>query len=251
MPKYTNKQLFKREPYRSILNLLQIYGLKIKDLENIRSVGLKAYHFMYALGPKVKKDKKLEDFFKDLKLYVDQDLIKPSCIKDSVNLDKCLRLLIKKELIWTTGKPRYYTYHIGPEYYAETLKNDYKNDMDKWHIKSYITDTVFDQEMMNSGFGNKPRHFCNDNNWLLCGLSREMFKYLSKKEKEQLNKYVNNVVSNLEEIVRFKLNFLELKSPDDIRKILKKEKDIDLFNLCNLGFYYLGDPTINPLKYFK
>ena len=157
MPKLTDEQILDKEPYRSILNLFKMYSYEVVNNKFLKSVGLKSYHFMYALGVHKEKNEELENFFtkklvdpktmkhslSTLKDVQDKEIIKKGCIRNSDRLDKCLKLLIRQGWVEAKGKPRYYIYHLADKYYLGSLIRSIVNEVYSWDKKNIIPDEIF------------------------------------------------------------------------------------------------------------
>ena len=74
---------------------------------------------------------------------------------------------------------------------------------------------------------------------------------ISQDTREQ---WIYEIKENLEEIIRFKFSYLGIKTREDfldlIKNVSKGKEENDLFNVFNIGFYYLGTPLLNLEKYF-
>lgn len=169
MPRYTDCQLEKTEPYKSILELFAKTGF-IKGLT-------------------------ASDFEKHLKL------------NNPDRLNKCLKVLIKRTWLKPIGKARYYRYFITETYFYRRIIRALKIELDQWS-KDILTDYIFNKNMQKEDFDNKPILWEKQSTWSIFGISPELIKVLTNMDKKMLNENIKTVVNNLEEINKMKLKYL-------------------------------------------
>jgi len=218
MPEYSNKKLRKIEPYKSILDLLELNWIKGKKY-------LKAKDFLEQI-----------EYFSKIKTGSDR-------------LNKCLKVFKKRGWIEHSGIPKYRIYFLEPKYYSDGIVDSKKKELDEWMPELIITDNVFDTIMKESGFSNEPRIYPKTSTWELFGFDHLQIQNLSTEDKKKLNTLIGNIKKNLEDLIEFKLDILCINPiSDNDKKVLPKLDSKEQWNLFNVGFTYLGTSIYEKLK---
>ena len=268
MPRINEQTLLKKEPYRSILNLLRLCSYL-----NHERIGLQHGHFLYALKTKklkmnIETEKEMEQFFNQFQfkseagkgfesLYggkknlpgVKIELpgeLKRECIKHPQRLNDALTLLINKKWVETKGKPRYRKYYLSKKFWTDLEKRSITSLLNIWDENTIVTSESLYRYYLDNPDGFKPEKPGNtlhllesSSKFVLCGLPMELIKNLSDDEKKNLNNWLVAIETHLWKIMELK--YLKMKMPVKEYSDKKLQKGIpveDLIRFNHIGFYY-------------
>jgi hypothetical protein len=268
MPRLDDQTMLKKEPYRSILNLLRECSYL-----NGRRVGLEHAHFLYMLKAKklkmsVEKEEEMKQFFSQFHFTSSDGIgffpeyggihrilgkptkrsgtVKQGCIRRPQRLNDALTMLIKKKWVETEGKPRYRKYYLSRKYYTDLEKRTITYLLNIWNQNMVIT-----SESMYTIFLNKPAGFNplkqgdmahplhTTSDFVLCGLPWEMMKKLSDEEKKNLTDWLLTIETHLWKIIELKYTKMKIPAKKFIEKERQKETSLqDMIQADHIGFYY-------------
>jgi hypothetical protein len=179
----TKENVFKRPQYRSILNLL----IEFQEHKG----GLEQRHMRYALikghdKENLHKSNKLEmeAFFGERLQYLYDKKLVEACITSRNALNNFLRTLLNLKAINRVKKGKKGKYKISKQYslIGERIINKQVFD---WYKNLTVIDA--------SNNSLPEKHY-------IYGLSDEMYKSLSKEDKDKIDEYIDNITDNLFEI---------------------------------------------------
>jgi len=267
MPRLNDQKLLIKEPYHSILNLLNVYGYL-----NGERIGLQHAHFLYALKVEelkmsIEKEKTMKQFFdqfhfrnttgKGFQALYDRmkkiravevklpSELKQGCIKRPQRLNDALALLINKKWVETEGKPKYRKYFLSRKYCTDMEKRRIAYLLDIWDQNTVVTGESLYQFYLNSdGFnpskqGNTLHPLQKGSKFVLCGLPTELIEDLSNEEKKNLNDWLITIETHLWKIMELKYLKMKMSVKEYIEKELRKGiPGEDLIRSNHISFYY-------------
>jgi hypothetical protein len=268
MPRLSDQTLLKKEPYRSILNLLSLCGYL-----NGERTGLQHAHFLYALKEEklkmnFEKEKEMKQFFdqfnfkgmirerpqsfngwKKKKRNVEirlSDELKQGCITRPQRLNDALALLINKKWIEPKEKPRYRKYYLTRKYWTDLEKRNITYLLNVFDQNTVITGESLYRFYIKNPDGFKPEKtgetltpFQKHSRFVLCGIPIELIKNLSDEEKKNLNDWLITIETHLWKIMELKYLKTKVSVKEYIEKELQKETSVeDLIRSNHIGFYY-------------
>jgi hypothetical protein len=267
MPRINDQTILKKEPYRSILNLLSQCSYL-----NGERIGLQHAHFLYALKNKglkmnIEKEKEMKLFFDQFHfknsagegfdaLYggikkvmgVEKKIsgqLKQGCIRRPQRLNDALVLLINKKWVETEGKPKYKKYFLSRKYWADLEKRSITYLLNVWDENTIVaSDSLYRFYLNNPGGFNplQPRGASlpfKKNNFVLCGLPIGLIKNLSTDEKKNLNDWLITVETYLWKIIELKYLKTKMSVKNYIDKERRDESSVeDMLQSNYIGFYY-------------
>jgi len=198
--------VFERDPYRSILNLLIEFG----ELEQ--------KHFRYALIPNHDKDTLHKWTFNEMELFFSNRLIslitlksiKEGCITSRNNLNKFIGVLSDLGAIKRITKGKKIYYRISDELIlkGERLRNKEVFDLYKHVMINHIEQSE--------------RH-------IIYGMTKDMYNLFSKEDRDKIDKYLCDIEEKLIEIDLIRSNYVFSTIHKNLtQKISHKFKDNEL-----------------------
>jgi hypothetical protein len=274
MPQINEQTFLKKEPYRSILNLLRHCSYL-----NHERIGLQHGHFLYALKTKklkmnIETEKEMKQFFNQFhfkskaengfeSLYggtknlhgVEIKLsgeLKRECIKHPQRLNDALVLLIKKKWVETEGKPRYRRYYLSRKYWTDLEKRSITSLLNIWDENTFVTSESLYRYYLDNPDGFNPLKpgdvfypLQTNSNFVLCGLPTKLIKDLSDEEKKNLNNWLLTIEIHLWNILELKYLKTKKSLKGYIEKELQDKKPVeDLIQSNHIGFYYTARKSI-------
>jgi len=259
----SDEDLLKKPKYKSIMYLLENYSNKDKQ-----KIGLNAGQLLYALKERngnFTTKPEMEEFFTKIsyfgekttlqdiaskkiydyklsngKKYIEEEKIYPGCIKNSVHLNDCLKVLIKREWVEPVKgtKSKYYRYKLTHKWYTDKAKRRLISDVKRWKTNNVIDSNLFDFWVSNKIKDSKRDEYYN--NFILFGLPCHVIYSLDEKEKSQLNSWVEQASVYLNKIMELK--YQKMKVPID--KYLKLGYN-EILELDRIGFYFSASKTLH------
>lgn len=222
MSKITDEQLLEKEPYQSILKLLEI----CTEDENFQE-GLTHGQILYVL----QKNPKLKEEMEEIKIYIGgypfsyfesirvlsngEYGIKRGCITDRFDapqrLQEKIDVLIDRKWIEPIGRPRYRKYKLSKSYILQGKKRYYTEKLNRW-IDEHPDEILFDQDQTYAEKEVETFFW----NYTLFGLSEELLKNLSLRDGKNIEKWMDDIKTNLWNIMELKNNKLKMSKSNDI-----------------------------------
>lgn len=241
-PKLSNEVLLKKEPYRSILRLMELSGVQfikkaMNPSMNIKT-GLTPAHLLCALMDETTLKKHMsDDRIFELENYLNglypnfnslfevkkwsSSYLKKGVIISPQQLNEKLVYLIKRKWIVAKGIPRYYKYYLTQKYVSDYLKMRKKEEIDKWPSDSILLDRFVYYSLRKRVSSTRP----HKGSWVLCGFPEKVLNNFSGKDKKDFINYLSRIEYYLDKIVDIKI-----KNDGLFEDIFWPE----------IGFYYMG-----------
>jgi len=254
--KISEKDILKKDSYRSILNLLEEFELQKNEDGILERKGLTHGQLLYALKENSRYDKDMVKHFTITNLagekitlyelsvdkkfngrYLAKKKIVKGCIKNSAQLNEKLKALIKRGWVESIGTSRYYRYRLTMKYLMDGKKREIKDIIDIWDPDSIIQKGSFNfvfREIF-------PELLKTKGKWTLCGIPKKILLNLSEEEKNLLHNWLEQIEMYLWKIMELKYDKMKMSPKEYIEKIQKLKKNEVLNQMIqdnNIGFYY-------------
>lgn len=241
MPKITDEQLLKKEPYSSILNLLRFCvtgaGKKYKKY------WLTHGQILYALSKKPIQNNDTREYFEEIEskqflsskfddLYASSPLKPPRirrCKLLPQRLDEKLQVLIDRGWVDVAGEPRYQTYALSETFDVVVTKIHFKQEMDHW-----THDSMWSFRMKHD------TSYFEQSEFLICGLPTETFTEKRPIERDrEFIALLQNIDKHIYKIMELKYKLMKMSKKDYYEELSQNYKSPHyLMQLNDIGFYY-------------